>query len=35
MVSPVTIAEVPPVDIEPLPLDTDYLAHPEVLGVLL
>ena len=35
MISPATIAEVPPVDIEPLPLDTDYLAHPEVLGVLL
>ena len=35
MISPVTIAEVPPVDIEPLPLDTDYPAHPEVLGVLL
>jgi hypothetical protein len=30
-----TIAEVPPVAIHPLPLDADYLAHPEVLGVLL
>jgi hypothetical protein len=35
MISPATIAEVPPVDIEPLLLDTDDLAHPEVLGVLL
>ena len=35
MVSPATITEVPPVDIEPLPLDADYLAHPEVLCVLI
>ncbi len=35
MVSPATIAKVPPVDVELLPLDADDLAHPEVLCVLI
>jgi hypothetical protein len=34
MVSP-TIAEVPPVDTQPLSKDTDDLTNPKVLGILI